>query len=79
MIVNSMIIEDLSKDAGPERSEKAKEYQNSNKVKIKKVEYIDDKNFEVSAIVAGLKPYKTYVEIKDRICRRYILYLWRLL
>lgn len=69
MVVNNMIIEDLNKDAGPERSEKAKQYQKSNKVKIKKVEYKDDKNFEVSAIVAGLKPYKTYVEIKDRICR----------
>ena len=65
MVVNNLIIEDLSKDAGNARYEKAKNYQKSNKVRIKKVEYIDNKNFEVSAIVIGTSPYRTYVEVKD--------------
>ena len=38
MVVNNLIIEDLSKDAGNARYEKAKNYQKSNKVRIKKVE-----------------------------------------
>ena len=65
MVVNNMVIEDLSKDAGNERTEKARNYQKANKVKIRRVEYEDNKNFEVSAIVMGKNPYRTFVEIKN--------------
>ena len=65
MLVNNVILEDLKIDADLKRTEKAEKLSQENKVKIKHIEYVDDKNFEISAIVAGTKPYRTYVDIKD--------------
>ena len=62
MVVNNMVIEDLSKDAGNARTEKARNYQKANKVKIRRVEYEDNKNFEVSAIVMGKIEEKGHLE-----------------
>ena len=65
MIINPKIIEDLYRDAGEERKEKASKLQKANHVKIKQIEYQDHQNFEIGAMVSGTKPYRTYIHIKD--------------
>ena len=67
MLVNHEIIEDLYKDAGERRKQRAIDYQKQERVKIKNVEYENDMNFELSAIVIGTDVYKTYISIKDGI------------
>ena len=67
MLVNHMILEDLYKDAGEKRKQKAQEYQKQERVRIKNIDYQDDMNFELSAIVAGNEVYKTYISIKHGI------------
>ena len=66
MLVNQMVLDNLYKDSGEKRKEKAIEYQKSGRVKINDLEYENDINFEISAIVGGSdKSYKTYIEIKN--------------
>lgn len=67
MFVNQMILEDLYKDSGEKRKEKAIKYQKEKRIKIKKLEYVNDKNFEISADVYGENTYKTYINIKNGI------------
>ena len=67
MLVNHEILEDLYKDAGEGRKQRAIEYQKQERVKIKHVDYQDSENFELSAIVIGNDIYKTYISIKDGI------------
>ena len=67
MLVNHEIIEELYKDAGERRKQRAIDYQKQERVKIKNVEYENDMNFELSAIVIGTDVYKTYISIKDGI------------
>lgn len=73
MLVNHKILEDLCKDAGEKRVQRARNYKDHGRVEITNVEYEDSKNFEVSGIVVGSEPYKTYVsvcggEIEDITC-----------
>lgn len=67
MFVNQMILEDLYKDSGEKRKEKAIKYQKEKRIKIKNMEYVNDKNFEISAEVYGQSTYKTYINIKNGI------------
>ncbi len=67
MLVNHIILEDLYKDAGEKRKEKALDYQKQGKVKIKNVDYEDSMNFSLSANVIGNEAYKTYISIKHGI------------
>lgn len=67
MFVNQMILEDLYKDSGEKRKEKAIKYQKEKRIKIKNLEYVNDKNFEISAEVYGQSTYKTYINIKNGI------------
>ena len=67
MLVNHMILEDLYKDAGEKRKQKAQEYQKQERVRIKNIDYQDDMNFELSAMVVGNEVYKTYISIKNGI------------
>lgn len=65
MLVNHKILENLCKDAGEKRTQKAKAYKDCKRVEITNFEYKNSKNFEVSAIVVGSEIYKTYVAICD--------------
>ena len=65
MLVNHKILENLCKDAGEQRVQRAKAYRKQKRVEITKVEYENSKNFEVSSIVAGNEVYKTYIAIKE--------------
>ncbi len=65
MFVNQGILEDLYKDAGESRREKAIRYQRQGRVEIKKLNYTDSKNFEVVAKVHGTDNYNTYVNIEN--------------
>ena len=59
MLVNHMILEDLYKDAGEKRKQRAIEYQKQERVGIKNVDYEDSMNFSLSANVIGNEVYKT--------------------
>ena len=61
MLINHIILEDLYKDAGEKRKQKALEYQKQGRVKIRNIDYQDDMNFELSANVIGTENYKTYI------------------
>ena len=50
MQVNSKLAEELYKDVGAERLEKAKKIVSERRVEIKKVNYENQNNFEVSAV-----------------------------
>ncbi len=65
MQVNQEVLDNLCMDAGEKRTQKANNYKDSGKVQITNVEYKNSKNFEISAIVIGNQPYKTYVSIHD--------------
>ncbi len=65
MLINHKILENLCKDAGDKRTQKARAYKASGRVEITNVEYKDSKNFDISAIVVGSEPYKTYVSIRE--------------
>ena len=65
MLLNHEILEDLYKDAGEGRKNRAINYQKQGRVKIKNIEYEDELNFSLSANVIGNEIYKTYIEIKN--------------
>ena len=65
MLVNHEILEDLYRDAGERRKQRAIEYQKQERVKIKNVDYEDRMNFSLSANVIGNEVYKTYISIKN--------------
>lgn len=65
MLVNAKIIENLSKDAGEERTKRAKNYKNLGRVKITNTEYENSQNFTIQATVIGSEIYKTYVAIRN--------------
>ena len=67
MLVNHMILEDLYKDAGEKRKQRAIEYQKQERVGIKNVDYEDSMNFSLSANVIGNEVYKTYISIRNGI------------
>ena len=65
MLVNHEILEELYRDAGERRKQRAIEYQKQERVKIKNVDYEDRMNFSLSANVIGNEVYKTYISIKN--------------
>lgn len=65
MLVNYKILENLCKDAGERRVQKARAYKACGRVEITNVEYQDSRNFNISSIVVGSEPYKTYVSIRE--------------
>ena len=65
MLINHEILEDLYRDAGERRKQRAINYQKQGRVKIKNIEYENELNFEISANVIGTEVYKTYINIKD--------------
>lgn len=65
MLVNSNIIEELCNDAGEQRTLRAKIYKNQGKVKLTKVLYENENNFEIHGDVSGSDLYKTYIEVKN--------------
>lgn len=67
MLVNHVILEDLYKDVGEKRKQRAIQYQKQERVRIKNVDYQDNMNFSIAANVIGNKVYKTYISIKDGI------------
>ena len=48
MFVDQRILEDLCRDAGATRKDKAIKYQKQGKVEIRKLDYKNNKNFDVS-------------------------------
>ena len=65
MIINQEILDKLCESAGEARTEKAKSYKKARRVTIKNIEYENQYNFEVSGIVVGTEPYRTYIHIKN--------------
>ena len=65
MLVNHEILEDLYKDAGEGRKQRAINYQKQGRVKIKNVEYENELNFSLSANVIGTENYRTYISVKN--------------
>ena len=65
MLVNRDIIDTLIKDAGQARLEKAKKYVEQGRVELINVDYDNDNNFEIKAIVIGTEAYKTYISVNN--------------
>jgi len=66
MIVNPEIIEELCIDAGDKRTQKARAYVAGGRVDIQKVDYGNENNFEISAIVQGEQnKYRTNIYVSD--------------
>lgn len=65
MLVNHVVLENLYQDAGEERIEKAKKYQENKSVKITNVDYENTQNFEIRAIVVGKEKYRTFLAVKN--------------
>ena len=66
MQVNSKLAEELYKDVGTERLEKAKKIVSERRVEIKKVNYENQNNFEVSADVEGnYEDYTTRIKVEN--------------
>lgn len=65
MLINQKVLENLCKDAGEIRVQKARNYKNCGRVEIIDFEYENSRNFEVSAIVVGEESYKTYVSVRN--------------
>ncbi len=65
MLIKQSIIQNLCKEAGESRTEKAKKYAIKKKVKIKNFRYEDSMNFSITANVIGQEEYKAYIQIKE--------------
>ena len=66
MQVNSKLAEEIYKDVGYERLERAKKIVKRDKVEIKKVNYEDQNNFEISANVEGsYDDYITRIKVEN--------------
>ena len=65
MIIKSEIINELYEDAGDIRVQKARLYVRTGRVEIKKVNYEDDENFEITGLVTGQEIYRTHVCVED--------------
>ena len=65
MIVSSEIINELYEDAGDTRVQKARLYVRTGRTEIKKVNYEDDKNFEITGLVTGQEVYRTHICVED--------------
>lgn len=65
MLVNQRILDNLCKDAGEKRVQKATTYSEQGRVEITHVEYEDSKNFEIRGMVVGNEIYKTYLSVHN--------------
>ena len=66
MVVNPDIIEELCDDAGATRIERAREYVKKKKVKIKKVVYDNQSNFEIrSRVLGNFDDCDVYIKVND--------------
>ena len=65
MIVNSEIINELYEDAGDTKVQKARLYVKTGRTEIKKVNYEDEKNFEITGLVTGQEIYRTHICVED--------------
>ena len=66
MQVNSKLAEELYKDVGTERLDRAKKIVSERRVEIKKVNYENQNNFEVSADVEGnYEDYTTKIKVEN--------------
>ena len=65
MLINKSIIDNLYKDAGERRIQRAKEYKDFERVKILNVEYENEANLEIMGMVRGSENYRTYINIKN--------------
>lgn len=63
MLVNPMILEELTNDAGEEREKRAQKY--LKRIELTNVEYMNLNNFEISAKVYGNEIYNTYISVKN--------------
>ena len=65
MLVSDEIIEELYFDAGNERVQKADLYVRTKKVEIKKINYNDKNNFDITGNVTGQDIYRTHISVED--------------
>ena len=65
MLIKDEILNNLFIDAGEKRVQKARMYKKLDRVNITNVDYIDNMNFEIKAIVVGTEKYNTYINIRN--------------
>lgn len=65
MQINANILEELYREAGEERVNKAIKYVQTKKIKLTREEYENSNNFEISAQVKGSEMYNTTIRVKN--------------
>ena len=65
MLVDSTIIDELYKEAGETKVQKARLYVRTGRTEIEKINYDDNKNFEITGKVRGQEIYRTHIHVKD--------------
>mgnify|MGYP003306613592 CR=1 FL=1 len=65
MLVNKKIENELYDGAGETRVQKARIYVKTERVKIEKINYNDENNFEVTGKVTGQEIYRTHLSVED--------------
>ena len=65
MLVNKEIEKELYDGAGDTRVQKARIYVKTERVKIEKINYNDENNFEITGKVTGQEIYRTHLSVED--------------
>ena len=73
MLVENQVIDELYRDAGETKVQKARLYVRTGRTEIEKMHYEDEKNFEITGKVTGQEIYRTHIcvdngEIDDVTC-----------
>ena len=73
MLVDENVINELYKDAGETRVQKARLYVRTGRVEIEKIHYENPQQFEITGSVTGQEIYRTHIsvnngEVEDLIC-----------
>ena len=65
MLVAKSTEQELYNDAGEERVQKARLYVKTGRTQLEKINYNDEKNFEITGKVTGQEVYRTHIYIED--------------
>ncbi len=65
MLVNKQVIDELYQYAGETRVQKARLYVRTGRTEIEKINYNDDKNFEIRGKVLGQEVYRTHIYVDN--------------
>ena len=65
MLVKKEILEELYKDAGETRVQKARLYVKTGRTEIEKIHYNNKENFEITGKVTGQEIYRTHIDVEN--------------